>query len=91
MSSTVGEGELDRVKSPKLFSEKKNVMSCLYGDQMKQSFCKGSPPQMHNADNFNVKYKGTPPLKKCFLSGIAQMRGGEAPARIKKYNIYIYI
>ena len=29
--------------------------------------------------------------KKCFLSGIARMRGGEAPARIKKYNIYIYI
>ena len=31
--------------------------------------------------------------KKCFLSGIARMkgRGGEALARIKKYNIYIYL
>ena len=33
------------------------------------------------------------PKKKCFLSGIARMRGrgGEALARIKKYNIYIYL
>ena len=30
--------------------------------------------------------------KKCFLSGIARMRGGGgALARIKKYNIYIYL
>ena len=36
--------------------------------------------------------KGRPPIKKCFLSGIARMRGwGEDPARIrKKHNIYIH-
>ena len=27
--------------------------------------------------------------KKCFLSGIARMRGGEGLARIKKYTLYI--
>ena len=33
--------------------------------------------------------KGTPHEKKCFLSGIARMRGGEGLARIKKYTLYI--
>ena len=35
--------------------------------------------------------KGTPPEKKCFLSALARMRGGEALAPIKKYIIYIYL
>ena len=40
-------------------------------------------------ENPKVKTKGRPPIKKCFLSGIARMRGVEAPARIKKTQ-YIY-
>ena len=39
-----------------------------------------------------VLHKGTPPVKKMFSFGHCPNEGGgEAPARIKKYNIYIYI
>ena len=38
----------------------------------------------HNDDDDHDDhgYKGSPPVKKCFLSGIARKGGGETPARI---------
>ena len=43
-------------------------------------------------DTLHLPTKGTPPLKKMFSFGHCPNEGGgEAPARIKKYNIYIYI